>query len=228
MKKDFVLQHYVYAIADLPPHPPVLFDSQGELALIQEKKEGWKAISLWLRNIVLYEPLSPDAYKGKAQYYQPYAEFWAAMGALTAQVYPKSANPLVREFSSPAKFWYHCISVRAKQELDDTGLTGEPFIAPKRENYKAVAEFCSLLEKHEWQPDDFTVDENLEGILLAEAQALAEVYKQFHYHVFRPFLKEWRRIAKSIKYCKHLQDSCLLPDGSIFTTGKDRKLPPAL
>jgi hypothetical protein len=76
MKDDPVLAQYVYRVAELPKLPPIVFESEVEKALVKKETDFYKALSLWLRNMVLGETLSPEAYKGIGRYYQPYAELW--------------------------------------------------------------------------------------------------------------------------------------------------------
>lgn len=230
MKADIMLANYVYSIADLPDLPQVHLTTPAERAIVRAEANSWKAISLWLRNLLLFEALAPEAYTGDALYQMLNAYWLKALLELIRGVHSASGNLDIKAFSTPSALWYHCICKQAERELEDTGLFGlPPVIIPKRENYKAISQLCSSLEKRVWKPDDcYTIDDYPEAIIFVEAQALAKADKGFHYRVFRPFLKEWRHIAKSVKHCKHLQDSCLLPDGSIFTTAKDRKLPPSL
>lgn len=230
MKTDFMLAQYIDLIAYLPELPPVQLTTKAELAIVRAEAESWKAISLWLRNLVLFEALSPEAYTGDALYQMPYAYWLRALLELIRAVHSQSCHPDIKAFSAPSALWYHCICKWAERELEDSGLFGlSPTVIPKRENYKAISQLCSSLDKHVWEPDDcYTIDDYPEAIIFAEAQAIAKADKGFHYHALRPFLKEWRHTAKHVKHCKHLQDSRLMPDGSIFTTGKDRKLPPSL
>lgn len=230
MKADVMLADYVYSIAELPKLPQVCLTTPAELAIVRAEVSSWKEISLWLQNLVLYEALAPEAYEGDALYQMLNAYWLKALLELIRGVHATSGNPDIKAFSTPVDLWYHCVCKWAERELEDTGLFGlPPMIVPKRENYKAVNQLCSSLEKLVWEPDDcYTMDDYPEAIVFAEAQAIAKDDKGFRYRVLQPFLKEWRHIAKSVKNTKYLQDYCLLPHGAIFTTGKNRRLPPGL
>lgn len=225
-----MLADYVYLIANLPELPQVCLTTPAELTIVRVEANSWKAISLWLRNLVLFEALAPEAYTGSALYQMPKACWLKALLELIRGVHSASGNSDIKAFSTPSALWYHCICKQAEWKLEGRGVFGlPPVIVPKREHYKAVSQICTSLEKLVWKPeDDCTIDDFPEEIIFAEAQALAKAERGFHYHVLRPFLKEWRRTAKIVKHCKHLQDGCLLPNGSIFITGKNRKLPPCL
>jgi hypothetical protein len=227
MKVDPVLAQYVYQIAELPLLPPVLFESSEEKLLIKEETNFYKALSLWLRNILLAEDLSPEAYQDEGKYYQPHAELWAARLALVIAVHRSTSNPGIKSYSSPAALWFDWILALARQELEVKGLTGLPSIPLKGEQYSQILEFCSLLEKRALKRKDFDEINLLSKLIYSEAQALAG-NTRFRVRYVAPFIKVWRRTSKEIKHCKSLQGVCLRPNGEIFYTGKSRKLPPDL
>lgn len=225
---DPMLVTCVYRIAELPLLPPITFESEAENVLIEIETSFYKALSLWLRNILLAEPLSPEAYEGAGKYYQPAAERWKAELDLIIAVHRSSSHPVVKAYPSPALLWYDWISAVAQDNLEKNGLTGELLAISKREHHNEVLEFCSLLEKHKLQPEDFINIPPPGSYVYAEAQALAKAERRFHHHYLRPFIKAWRNTAKEVKHCKYLQAFHLLPNSSIFMTGKDYKLPPAI
>jgi hypothetical protein len=100
MKADFMLAEYVYLIASLPKLPPVHLTTQTELAIVRAEIDSWKVISLWLRNLILFEALSPEAYRGDALYQMPSAYWLKALLQLIGAVHSRSGNPDIKAFSA--------------------------------------------------------------------------------------------------------------------------------
>ncbi len=225
MKDDPVLAQYVYRVAELPKLPPIVFESEVEKALVKKETDFYKALSLWLRNMVLGETLSPEAYKGIGRYYQPYAELWKARLDLVIAVHRSASDLAIKNYSSPAALWYDWLLQQAQKGIEQNGLAGKALLALKRECYNEVLEFCSLLVKQALQPEDLLDLTPVESCIYSEAQALAKDDLRFRNQSLRPLVKVWRNTAKQIKHCKHLQGFYLLPDGLVFMTGKNHKLP---
>ena len=226
MEIDFVLSECVYFIGSLPQRPSVLLETLEEMALLQAETESWAAISLWLRSIMLGEEIKPEAYIGDALYQMHYANWLKALFDLITALHSRSGNVDIRSFTKPSLLWYHCVCAASRRDLENTGITGLPTaIIPKRENYKAVTQLCTNLEKLRWQSDhSYSFEEWPEAIILIEAQLLAKDDVWFRHNSFRAFTKRWRAIAKDVKECQYLQGSCLF-EREMFTTGKHRKLP---
>ncbi len=224
MKVDPVLAQYVYQIANLPLLRSVSLESPEQEGLVKEARDSYQALSLWLRNILLAEDLSPEAYQGIGRYYQPYAELWAARLDLAIAVHRSTSNLAIKSYSSPAVLWYEWLSELAQQELDDRGITGKPRIVIKAEQYSNISEFCSLWEEKALKPEDFDEIRSLGGLIFAEAQVLADDTRFYHRYLL-PFIRVWRRTSRQVRRCKYLQGVCMRPDGTSFSTAKGRKLP---
>jgi hypothetical protein len=225
MKDDPVLAQYVYRIAELPKLPPILFESEEEKTLVKKETDFYKALSLWLRNMVLGETLSPEAYQGIGRYYQPYAELWKARLDLVIAVHRSASDLAIKNYSSPAALWYDWLLQQAQKTIEQNGLAGEAVPVSKRGHHNEVSEFCSLLTKQALQPEDLLDLTPLARCVYAEAQVLAKNDFRFRNQSLRPFIRVWRNTAKEIKHCKYLQGFYLHPDVSVFMTGKNHKLP---
>lgn len=228
MKTDYTLAYYVYLIAELPPRPPILFDSQDEIALMDIERSFYKVISLWLRNIVLAEPLSPEAYRGSAQFYQPQAELLAAWLHLIIAVHRSSFHPAIQAFSSPAEFWYKYVASKAQQVLELNGFIGKPGLAlGKRECLSTSQEICSLIEssKIDFDRSDIIPDRHPGTLIMVEAQTLAKADWNFYDNHLKPFIRIWRRTVKAQKNCKNLQNHFLGSDGKLYVTKKGGRMP---
>lgn len=223
-----MLANYVYAIAELPERPGILLTTDNEKQIFMAARYCCKAISLWLRHLLLGEVLAEEAFLTDIKHYQPLAEYVAAQFKLAVGVHPRSANPLIRSFKSPADLWFASQLILSQQCLEDKGLiTGIPRIEGKRagvkENLQAVERLEDLSVSVSYQLD--TKVENLSAILLLEAQEIAKTDIDFQKDYFRPHLRVMKRTANKRKNSKHLQSAYLLPDGEIFWTEKHTKLP---
>lgn len=226
MAKDFMLINYVYLLAELPEHPGILLTTDNEKQIFTGARHRYKAISLWLRHLLLGEVLAEKAFLTDIKHYQPIAEFVAAEFKLAVGVHPRSANPLIRSFKSPADLWFASQLILSQQCLEDDGLiTGVPRIEGKRAGSKETLQVLERLENLSVSYQRHTNVENLSAILLIEAQEIAKMDIDFQKDYFRPHLRVMKRTANKIKNSKHLQSAYLLPDGEVLWTEKDRKLP---
>lgn len=225
MAVDFMLANYVYQLAKLPEHPPILLTTSNEKQIFQGAKFRYKALSLWLRHLLLGEALADLAIDTDMKHYQPIAEFVAAQFTLAVGVHPRSANPAIREFDSPASLWFASQWIMSEQCLEDSGLTGTPRLEGKREGLIDSRKAIKNLEDLRIPYRQGTDLNFLTGILLVEAHELAEAYPDFESDYFKPFMRVMKRTTKKIERSKHLQSVCLLPNGQLFWTGKDSKLP---
>lgn len=226
MAKDFMLINYVYLLAELPEHPGILLVTDNEKRFLKGARCRYKAISLWLRHLLLGEVLAEEAFLTNIKHYQPIAEFIAAEFKLAVGVHPRSANPLIRSFKSPADLWFASQVILSQQCLEDTGLiTGVPRIEGKRAGFKENVQAIERLEDLSVSYQRHTNVENLSAILLIEAQEIAKTDIDFQKDYFRPHLRVMKRTGNKIKNSKHLQSAYLLPDGEVLWTEKDRKLP---
>lgn len=220
------LQAYVLFLGELPLLPQIILSTDAEKRVWASSRWMYQGASLWLRNILLGQPLSPKAYEGKLLYSEPFAELLAATFRLTTAVYPRTFLKELLEFPSPAALWFHCCWVRSEKSLESSGLTGYPALIGKREYSQKVAMTCSKLKLLSFEPDRVpTPTEAPELLLLTEAQALAKADYNFYLDHLTPYLQVYQRTIKKTKNCKYLQYYYLLPDGSLFITGKDLKLP---
>lgn len=225
MNVNFVLANYVYLLAKFPEHPPILLASASEKQIFQQARFRYKALSLWLRYLLLGESLAEEAVNTNMKYFQPIAELLAAEFRLAVGVHPRSANPAIREFDSPADLWFACQWIMSEQCLEDDGLTGTPKLEGKTEglieNRKAIKRLDNLRTSYQ-QGTDLNF---LTGILIVEAHELAKSDHNFELDYFKPYLRVLKRTGKKIERCKQLQKVYLLPDGQLHWTEQGAKLP---
>lgn len=226
-QRELGLRGYVLFLGALPLLPQILLTTKNEQQIWVASRWMYSGASLWLRNILLGEQLLPKAYESKQFLYsQTFADILAANFRLATAVYPRTCSTALLEFPSPAALWFHCCWTRSEQSLANTGLTGRAVLIGKREHYESSLKLCSNLESLSLELKSIpTADENPELLLLIEAQKIARANDNFYLDHLLPYLRTFRRTAKKIKECKELQLYYLLPDGTIFVTGKDKKLP---
>jgi hypothetical protein len=223
------LAKLIYAFRDLPSLPPILLDSDAEREVFAITKHKYQSASLWLRHILLGEALQREAYETSALAIQPFAEFLAANFRLAIAVYSRTTDPRFLCFGSPAEFWFCCVVVMSQRHLENTGLTGKPFRLGKREAWDGAVKISSKLRCLEYQPDPLpTFDKDPLTVLIVEAQALAKLDRNFYKDHLLPFIRTTRRSAKKNKELDNVQFYHLLPNGKLFVTGKNKKLPPLL
>lgn len=226
MEIDFVLANYVYALAALPDRPGVLLTTNNEKKLFKGDRYRYKAISLWLRHLLLGQVLAEECLITDAKHYQPLAEFVAAEFRLAVGVHPRSANPLIRSFESPAELWFCSQWIMSQQNLEDSGLvTSVPKLQGKRAELNKSLQVVKRLEDLSIAYQLDTSVENLSGILLMEAQEIAKTDIDFQKDYLRPHLRVMKRTSNKLKNSKALQTGYLLPSGELFWNDKDRKLP---
>lgn len=221
-----MLANYVYRLAELPEHPGILLVTNNERQFLKGARCRYKAISLWLRHLLLGEVLAEECFLTNAKHYQPIAEFVAAEFRLAVGVHPRSANPLIRSFKSPAELWFASQVILSQQCLEDAGLiTGVPRIEGKRTGFKKSFQTIGRLEDLSVSYQLDTNVENLSGILLAEAQEIAKTDIDFQKDYFRPHLRVMKRTGNKIRNSTYLKSAYLLPNGEVFWAEKHTKLP---
>lgn len=229
MDRSPVLAKYVYQLAELPPQLPVMLETTEEQAFVDLHKANWQAMSLWLRHLLLGETLAEKAYLTKIVYHQPRAELMAAEFRLAVGVHPRSAHPVIRNFSSPADLWFGCQIQLSYGLLQHKGLLEPPKITGKAERLKGTKRFIDLLETQkftDWEAERAT-SQSIQLILVTEAQEIAKSDTNFAFNYYKPFLRQFKRSANAEKNNKRLQNVYLLADGRLHQTGKNKKLPPA-
>ena len=227
----FNLRTYVLLLGELPLLPQILLTTDNERRVWLGARRAYQGASLWLRNILLGEPLSPKAYKLNAPYLydQPFAEFLAATFRLTTAVYPRTLDLTLLNFSEPAALWFHCCWARSQISLENTGLTGRAALIGKQKHFVQLNKLYSSLKSLSFEPEiqlDSLVTAEL--LLLTEAQAIAKADYGFYLDHLLPYLQVLKRTSWKFKHCKYLQLYYLLPDGTLFITGKNKKLPSSL
>lgn len=215
------LTNWVYYLATLPEHPPILLTTVNEKKIFRGLRHRYTAFSLWLRHLLLGEPLAEELFLTNMKHYEPIAELMAAEFRLAVGVHPRSTNPLIREFESPADLWFCCQWVMANQCLDESlGLTELPKPEGKRKSIEEGLKLSRLLSDSAFPYEEETSFDLLTGILLMEAQEIAKTDIGFKLDYFSPYLRVFKRTGTKMKNCKHLQSVWLLPDGRLWWTSQ--------
>lgn len=229
MIKDAVLATYIQQVATFPNLPHVFLLTEPEKQFFELERFAFKAISLWLQHLLLGEALAEKAFLTDMKYYQPDAELAEALFRLAVGVHPRTANPVIRQFNSPADLWFYSMGQFSQAGLGMAGLTNKPALMGKRELYKDILKAISLLEDLSlpYQEEELSKFRNLTRILILEAQEITRARSNldFQKDYFRPFLRKLKGSVNKNKNCKALQLPYLLPDGRLFWTGKNSKLP---
>lgn len=224
-----MLTTYIQQIATLPVFPSVLLLSDPEDQLVKGQQFAFQAISLWLRHLLLGEALAKEAFLTDRMYYQPDAKTAEALFNLAVGVHPRTANPIIRQFNSPADLWFYSIEQISQAALGIAGLTNKPANIGKRELCNHAIKVISLLENQSlpYQEEDLNNPKNLTKILIIEAQEITKVRGNldFQEDYFRPFLRKLKASVNKAKNCKNLQMPYLLLDERLFWTGKGFILP---
>jgi hypothetical protein len=180
---------------------------------------------------VLAEKLAEEAFLTSARYCQPLAEIAAAELKLAIGLHPRTANPLIRNFDTPADLWFYCKWIQSQLSLTDAGLTTDkPSIISKRQSTNAATEqFDQFTELSFPYREDAANDEphRLIEIFHGEAQKLAKDDANFQVDYWNPYVKMVKRSINKVRKCEALQNVFLLPKGQLYWTEKGKKLPPA-
>lgn len=227
MKPNPVLANYIYQLAELPPQLPFLLETQEQQAFLKNYRENWQGMSLWLRHLLLGEALAEEAYMTYTIHHLPRAELMAAEFRLAVGVHPRSVHPLIRSFESPAELWFYCQLQLSYGLLEHRGLFEPPIITGKTERLNGTRRFIDLLEAYkftDWE-EERAKSQSIHLILTTEAQDIAKVDSNFDFTYYKPFLRQFKRMINAEKKNKQLQTSYLLPDGRIYRTEKNKKLP---
>lgn len=229
MNKESVLASYVYQLAELPPQLPIMLESVEQQTFVDIHRANWRAMSLWLRHLLLGEMLVEEAYLTEMLYQQPRAELMAAEFRLAVGVHPRSAHPVICSFKSPAELWFSCQLQLSYGLLQHRGLLELPKITGKTERLNGTRRFVDLLENQkftDWEEERAT-SQSAQLILVTEAQEIAKTDANFASTYYNSFLRQFKRSVNAEKNNKQLQAVYLLPDGQLYQTQKNKKLPPA-
>lgn len=219
------LEDYVYAIAFLPFNPGILLETENEKRLWSAISRSHQSLSLWLRHLLLGEALQPEAYQLTAVDARPSAEFWAADFRLITAVHRRTTHSEILSFPSPAALWFYCFKVVSDMQLQYQGLTSKPYIVGKREAWDTTVKMCSELRDFSYKCSITpTVENSPLTLVFTEAQAIAKVDSDFRKDYWLPCVRLIRRTLKKAKDNRKVQFHYLLPDGTLFETGKDKKL----
>jgi len=224
MHTSDMLANYVYWLGELPQNLPITLDAENEQHVFQGLRFCYQSLSLWLRHFLLGEALAEEAFLTDMQYYQPAAELLVAEFRLATGVHPRSANPLIRRFDSPACLWFCCHVDMSQRLLADTGITNLPKLEGKQAAVGRLIKAVNLLENLHLPYQGET--KSLRTKLVVEAQEIAKTDANFQLDYFSPYLRVLKRSINKDKNCESLQNIYLQPDGQLYQTQKNKKLPP--
>jgi hypothetical protein len=228
MDRDPVLSEYIYQMAELPPQLPILLETVEQHDFVARHGAIWQDMSLWMRHLLLGEALAEEIYLTNTIALQPRAELMAAEFKLAVGVHPRSAHPIICQFDSPAGLWFACQIQLSYGLLEHKGLLEPPRIIGKTERLNGTRRFIDLLENQkfaDWEGERAT-SQSVQLILVTEAQDIAKTDSNFAATYYNPFLRQFKRTVNAEKKNKQLQDLYLLPDGQLYQTRKNKKLPP--
>lgn len=221
----FTLQDYVDALRILPAKPQIVFDSDAENHLFLRTEIKYISASLWLKHFLLGEELHPKACQPPAINIKPFAEFLAAMFKLTVAVHSRTGHSKLLRFSRPVELWFYCCVKMSESELRQQGLTDSPLLLGKRKAWNAGLKMFSDLESLSYKLDPTPTFEDDPGTLvIVEAQAIARVDKDFYKNHLLVYTQAARQALKQNHKSQNVQFHYLLPDGTLFVTGKNKKL----
>lgn len=226
MNKKLVPITYVEQVSELPNLPPIVLEAKDPKLLFLMESSFWVGLSLWLENKVSGQALPLEALEEPAMWFEPYADYYAALFRLAIETHSRTTCLDLLNFNSPADLWWHCISTTAQQDLEYTGLFGTPpRVIGKKEAFINTREICQQLRKRIYQPDPFpSIATDPEGLLIVEAQKLAIKQTRFRHRHFLPFVKTLLDTARTAYECKHLQSAYILPGEKLLITGLSIKL----
>jgi hypothetical protein len=217
---------YINWVSLLPLKPSIIFETDAQREVWQMWRVKFEGASIWLKTKILGERLPSGDFWITAQHCLPFADYLEATFRLCVGVYLESKNSQIKGFSSPAAFWYRCCVILSQRHLEVSGLTGTPHIIGKRELRERQSQFLTHLQSHKLQfgitP---TIEDYPEELLLIEAQELAKAKPGFDEDYLLPYVRAMRRVNKKIDRSKYLQYFHILPNGTLFTTGKDVRVP---
>lgn len=226
MKTDLVLQYYIYAVADLPPRPPVILESENEQLVLANQQLRYTAYSLFLRWIRLGEKPEFNLFESSLQHYEPFARYWDALLTMAIEVYPRTADEVIRSYESPAQLWFTCLLHQSKIARDAM-LTGDYGEKSKRKRIVSGLELCRWLDDLGESYTEQIIPDCLTTRLILIARTIArnerDKSKKFDKRVYRPFIRKWRQVLNYAWKSDALQLGWIELNGRLFITSKGQK-----
>ena len=236
MWSNLTLKELAFLIRLFPDcHLPqdVLFETAGEKKIINTYRHAYKGISVCFEYLAEEKELSPDVFRANYNYYQPYAELFAAQLKLLEGVHPRSV--LSDYFESPLYAWGSFIYSHCRNQLNNSGLLGKPLIYGKTKainnNSKRLRRYDKReitaipSDNHQTNKPHYSWYESPEDCLTDLASAIAQQDPKFDKGCWVPYRKKVSQHDRNIKNCRELQSEYLLPNGDVFMTGKRKKIP---
>lgn len=238
------LSDIIDAIGQLPILS-IVPDSEDSETFIKNRQLTQKAVALWLKQLIVNPTCSCELEDRATALSLEYTDstyaiaiMWVFTLKLAELVYPHSQD-LKTFFPSPEVLWGCCIVSANRGSTREAGLTGNPVIRSKTQFLKFTSSsirhfedfaICANEQKQLFAEQVGLLDhsEHLFDLLLAEAARLQwendSIYGQDE-NFYEKFLALLRQLTNFIKNHDYFQNNYLLPDGKIFTTQRNLKIP---
>lgn len=234
-----MLALFIYGIAELPLHPPIILNTSAEQQLLQSHQLRNKSLSLFLRWIRLGESQSEVLLLPEIQGYEPLARFFDSLLTLAIETQPRTEDGLIRAYESPAILWFSCFLLLSRDSFAQA-LTGYPQPKGKKEAIKNARTCWQSLNQLEFfaqlnLKSQRTMTSCITGQrcscltswLVLQAGKIASQDPSFDRKYYRPCLRALKKVVSSANERKDLQMMYIDSDGQLFTTKQSRKRPPS-
>lgn len=234
------LADYICAISTLPIKPMQPLVTPNQQLLFRSLQFRYRAISCWLKHLLLGEALTSEAIETDMKYYQASAEASAALFRLVVAVHPRSGHPDIRIFESPADLWLALEFQQSQGLMRIQGITGNSaIIKGKRAAYQGCIEILDKLSdlsleapSSTFEAEEFLNFKSSDGYLKIltwlQARALATAEPSFDQEHFSKYIKEMKRCVNKIKNTKELPPAWIDEYGELLISKKHQPLPEAM
>jgi hypothetical protein len=237
------LPEYIAAIAELPmllTDEP--FATPNHALLYNSLRFQYKAVSTWLKTLLLAEALAPEAVETDMKYFQPTAEFSADGLRFIVEVYIRSDDCIIRAFHSPAALWFaieYLGSIRLLQIMGIDGSTPNP-VGKRALTNKLIKKIDNLSNflrpSHGLEPPKDTEDDSPGAMLRMlchapsvvvhlEARRLALADPVFEGAHYQPYLRKMKRLLNKLRNTKELPLAWVDEYGELVFTEKNHRPP---
>lgn len=219
----------------------VAFEMLGEKEIVRTYEYFYQGLELWLEHLVLHKTLAPEAIFTNWKHFQAHAELDTALLQLATGLHPRI--PWLQENftgeDGPTMLWFYAMSIKCRNTFIESGLLGKPSLSGKVEFQLHNLVLLDRLNEHSihvYLPDkevDTRITDRIqftdcpETYLAMLASDLTRHDNDFAEGYWQPYERTKRRCTRKIRSNPKLQGGILLPNGELFRTGQDKKIPPS-
>jgi hypothetical protein len=220
----------------------IAFDNPNQEKVVKTYKYFYQGLELWLEHFVLHKSLVPEAFLTDWKHFQAHAQLDTALLHLATGLHPR--NPWLQEVYSeengPTLLWFHAIGSKCENTFKESGLLGKPCLVGKDDFHKNNLTLLDRLSEHSirvYLPEQIVNTPITDEVQFTDcpvtylavlASHLAGYDEDFDKDYWQPYEKVTRRCTRKIRSNPKLQGGVLLPNGELFLTDHNKKIPAAV